>query len=61
MIRPVGIGEVDRAAGEGVSLQRRPNGICQVRAGFDLNRCIRCPGDDETESVGSDAKAGAEV
>ena len=34
IIRPIGVAEIGRSAGEGVGCQRRPDGIDQVRAGF---------------------------
>jgi len=42
IIRPPGIAEIGRAAGEGVGTHRRPGGIGQVPAGFHHHDQIRC-------------------
>ena len=60
IIRPLGIAEIGPAAGKGVGFQWRPGVIGQIRAGFDHDRGVRCPGDDEAELVGFHAKAGAD-
>jgi len=59
IICPLGIGEIGRAAGEGQTLDPRPSGFVQVRAGFHHYGTVRCPGNDESEPVGLDAKVGA--
>jgi len=43
IIRPLGIAEIGRAAGEGVGSQRRPRGIGQIRANFSARYLRRVP------------------
>ena len=61
MIRPLGIAEIGRAIGKDVGLQWIPGAAGQVCAGFDNDRDVRCPRDNETEPVGLRAKAQAAV
>ena len=58
IIRPLGIAEIGRAAGEGVGSHRRPGGIGQVRAGFHHDDHVAGPGDDEPKLIRPHAKAG---
>ena len=58
VVRPVGIAEIGRAAGEGDGLQRRPDGIGQVRAGFHYDYKAVGGGDVEPKSIRLNAKAG---
>ena len=58
MIRPLGIAEIGRAAGEGVGSHRRPDGIGQVRGGFHHDDQAAGPGDGEPELTRPHAEAG---
>ena len=58
IIRPLGIAEIGRAAGEGVGSHRRPDGVGEVRAGFHYDRSVVGPVDVESKLVGSHAEAG---
>jgi hypothetical protein len=58
IIRPLRIAKIGRAAGECVGLNRLPNGIGKIRAGFHHDGDVSCPRDDEAESVCLHAKAG---
>ena len=58
IIRPLGIAEIGRAAGEGVGSHRRPDGIGQVRAGFHHDDQVAGPGDGEPEPIRPHAEAG---
>jgi hypothetical protein len=56
VIRPLGIAEITRAAGERVGLRRNPGGIGQS-AGFHHNDQIAGSGDGEPKTVCPHAKA----
>src|ERR1039458_3517564 len=58
IIRPLGIAEIGRAAGEGVGSHWRPNGVSQVRAGFHHDDQVASAGDVEPKPVRPQAKAG---
>src|SRR5208282_575802 len=51
IIRPLGIAEIGRAAGESVGSHRRPGGIDQIRAGLHHNDQVAGPGDGEPELI----------
>ena len=57
IIRPVRIAEIERVAGEGVGLQRRPGGTGRIRAGFHHDDHVAGPGDVEAELIGPHPKA----
>ena len=58
IIRPLGIAEIGRAAGEGVRAHRRPDGIGQIRAGFHHDDHVAGPVDGEPKPIRQHAKAG---
>ena len=49
IIRPLGIAEIGRAAGEGVGSHRSPDGIGQIRGGFHDDDQAVGSGDGEAE------------
>src|SRR5689334_913280 len=58
MIRPLGIAERGRAAGEGVGSHRSPDGIGQVRGGFHDDDQAAGSGNSEAELTGPHAEGG---
>ena len=54
IIFPLRIAEIDRAAGQGIGLQRIPSGIVQVAAGHD--HLAACPRDVESEEIAPHAE-----
>jgi len=44
VIRPLGIAEIGRAAGEGVGRHRRPDGVGEACAGFNDDDQVAGPG-----------------
>ncbi len=61
IIRPLGIAEIRRAAGEGVRGQWNPSRIGETDAGFHHDHEIGLPQDRETECVALHPKARAVV
>ena len=51
VIRPLRIAEIDGAAGESDGLERRPDGIGEIRASFHHNNEATAPSDVETEPI----------
>lgn len=60
-IRPKRIAEIGRTPDEGVGCHGSPDGIGQFRGGFNHDGGVSCPGDNETEFIGLQAKVGFEV
>jgi len=58
IIRPLGIAEIGRAAGEGVGSHRNPGGIGQVRGSFHHDDQAAGSGNGEAELTRPHAKAG---
>ena len=59
IIRPLGVAEIGRAAGEGVGCHRRPNRMGQVRAGFQHDDEVAGPGDGEPKPIRPHTEVGA--
>src|ERR1019366_5901676 len=56
IINPRRIAEIERVAGEGVGLQRKPDGISEVRASLDHYDHAAGPGNIESKLIGPHTK-----